>query len=171
MNGTFSPLRKVMRDSSWLVLSWKSSITMADMVRVKQCTDDLKLRSPLRITGMCSTLSLSFTVYALFSNCMLGTGRRNETPYSHGYEVFVCNRCQSENLLCPKPLFSENDVCNNNSFNLNVCPIAKLFSSLSPTIIAAPQLQLQSHSPWGRWGGAIHRNIVYNVGLACLWEW
>lgn len=59
---TFSPLRKVMRDSSAFLLSSKSSITMADMVRVKQRTDDLKDRSPVRMMGMWRTLSFSFTV-------------------------------------------------------------------------------------------------------------
>lgn len=48
---------------------------MADMVLVKQCTDDLKDRSPVRMMGMWRTPSLSFIVYALFSNCMLGTER------------------------------------------------------------------------------------------------
>lgn len=59
---TFSPFRKVMRDSSAFLLSSKSSITMADMVRVKQRTDDLKERSPVRMMGMWRRFSFSFTV-------------------------------------------------------------------------------------------------------------
>lgn len=51
-----------MRDSSAFLLSSKSSITMADMVRVKHRTDDLKERSPVRMMGMLRTLSLSFKV-------------------------------------------------------------------------------------------------------------
>lgn len=62
LKSTFSPLRKVMRDSSAFLLSSKSSITMADMVLVKQRTDDLKDRSPVRMMGMWRTLSFSFTV-------------------------------------------------------------------------------------------------------------
>lgn len=64
-----------MRDSSVFLLSSKSSITIADMVLVKQRTDDLKDRSPVRMMGMWRTPSRSFIVYALFSNCMLGTER------------------------------------------------------------------------------------------------
>lgn len=62
MLSTFSPLKKVMRDSSVFLLSSKSSITMADMVLVKQRTDDLKDKSPVRRMGMWRTPSLSFTV-------------------------------------------------------------------------------------------------------------
>lgn len=51
-----------MRDSSVFLLSSKSSITMADMVRVKHRADDLKDRSPVRMTGMCSVPARSFTV-------------------------------------------------------------------------------------------------------------
>lgn len=70
-----------MRDSSVFLLSSKSSITIADMVLVKQRTEDLKDRSPVRMMGMWRAPSLSFIVYALFSNCMLGTERRE--PVKH----------------------------------------------------------------------------------------
>lgn len=61
-NSTFSPLRKVMRDSSAFLRSSKSSITMADMVLVKQRTDDVKDRSPVRMMGMWRAPSFSLAV-------------------------------------------------------------------------------------------------------------
>ena len=54
---TFSPFRKVMRDSSVFLLSVKSSMTRALSARVKQRTEETEDRSPVRSTGTCTSPS------------------------------------------------------------------------------------------------------------------